>query len=53
VNQAAGYVETEAQQPQNQNDHKDCPKHMFPFFKPGAPGRCVCRSARSTCKSNG
>lgn len=27
VNQTAGDVETEAQCPQNQNDHKDCPKH--------------------------
>jgi hypothetical protein len=29
VNQAAGYVETETQKPQNQNDNQNCPKHIF------------------------
>jgi hypothetical protein len=27
VNQTTGYVEAEAQQPQNENDHKNCPEH--------------------------
>jgi hypothetical protein len=26
---AAGYVETETQKPQNQNDDQNCPKHIF------------------------
>jgi hypothetical protein len=29
VNQAPGYVETEAQNPQDQNDDEKCPKHIF------------------------
>jgi hypothetical protein len=29
MNQAAGYVETETQKPQNQNDNQNCPKHIF------------------------
>jgi hypothetical protein len=28
MNQAASDVKAEAQKPQNQNDHKNCPKHI-------------------------
>ncbi len=31
VDQAATYVEGEAKQPQNHEDHKNCPKHNFSF----------------------
>jgi len=31
VNHAAGNMETEAQQPQNENNYKDCPKHSRSF----------------------
>ena len=31
VNQAATDVEAESQEPQNQNDDKDCPKHGYTF----------------------
>jgi hypothetical protein len=27
--QAAGYVKTESEKPQDQNDNKDCPKHVY------------------------
>ena len=29
VYQAAGYVETESEKPQDQNDNKDCPEHIY------------------------
>jgi demethoxyubiquinone hydroxylase (CLK1/Coq7/Cat5 family) len=31
VNQAAGNMKAEAQQPKNQNDHKNSPEHMHLF----------------------
>ncbi len=31
VNQAAGNMKAEAQEPQNQNDDKNCPEHRYPF----------------------
>jgi hypothetical protein len=33
VNHAAGYVKAEAQEPQKQNDDKDCPKHIYLLFR--------------------
>lgn len=38
VDEAAGDMETEAQQPQDQNDNKKCPQHMFSFSALRAPG---------------
>jgi hypothetical protein len=32
VNQGAGNVEAETQQPENEKDDKDCPKHCCSFF---------------------
>jgi hypothetical protein len=32
VNQASGDMEAETQQPENENDDKDCPKHCCSFF---------------------
>jgi hypothetical protein len=32
MNQAAGYMKAEAQEPQNQNDNKNCPEHSPPFL---------------------
>ena len=27
--QAAGYMKTESEKPQDQNDNKDCPEHVY------------------------
>jgi hypothetical protein len=32
VDKTAGDVEAEAQQPKDQDDYKNCPEHVFPFF---------------------
>ena len=36
VNETAGYVKAETQQPQQQNDNKDCPEHTFSLTRMGA-----------------
>jgi hypothetical protein len=36
VNQAAGDMEAETQQPENEKDDKDCPKHCCSFCVVGA-----------------
>jgi hypothetical protein len=38
VNQAAGYMEAETQQPQNQENYENCPKHGCALSAPQAPG---------------
>jgi hypothetical protein len=37
MNESAGYVEGEAQKPQNQYDDKDCPEHKSPISASPAP----------------
>jgi len=37
MDQPAANVKAEAEEPQDQNDYKDCPKHIFLFSKPGRP----------------
>jgi hypothetical protein len=37
VNQTAGDVKAEAKQPQNQENYKDCPKHIYSFSALRAP----------------
>jgi hypothetical protein len=39
VNQAAGDVEAETQEPQDQNDYKNCPEHRILFSALSAPSR--------------
>jgi hypothetical protein len=40
VNQAAGNMEAEAQEPENQKNHKDCPKHSYSFAALRAHENC-------------
>jgi hypothetical protein len=40
VNQATGNMEAETQEPQNENDYKDCPKHSYSFTVLRAHGNC-------------
>jgi hypothetical protein len=37
VNQAAGNMKAEAEQPQDYKDYENCPQHIFPFLRIAGP----------------
>jgi len=47
VDQGAADMESEAEEPQHQKNHEDCPKHIFLFRSRGTPGK---QFSREACK---
>jgi hypothetical protein len=53
MNQTTGYVEGEAQKPQNQYDDKDCPEHKSPNLRIAGARELESRSGACNAVTNG